>query len=244
MNKLKIIPIKIGLAVFSLVLLLSLAIGVQNLYAEGTDDNATAEEATNTDESGSSEFDHNRDRLRDRLRNLNHKEDQLRDRLETNQEKFDARVDSVQNNLDERQQRLSDRENITPEERAERQADLDQKREEARERLDDRREKLQQERKERILAYVKRIFKRMDAAIERLGKITDRVETRISKLEEEHGIELTEARNVNLMFKTFVGPVEDEASIAYLRPETAQGILLCIAELVAGFAIGLPRAAL
>ena len=38
------------------------------------------------------------------------------------------------------------------------------------------------------------------------------------------GGELTEARLFNLMFKTHLGPVEDEASIAYLRPETAQGI--------------------
>jgi glycyl-tRNA synthetase len=38
------------------------------------------------------------------------------------------------------------------------------------------------------------------------------------------GGELTEARNFNLMFKTFMGPVEDTASIIYLRPETAQGI--------------------
>jgi glycyl-tRNA synthetase len=37
---------------------------------------------------------------------------------------------------------------------------------------------------------------------------------------------LTEARNFNLMFKTFVGPVEDDASVAYLRPETAQGIFV------------------
>ena len=36
----------------------------------------------------------------------------------------------------------------------------------------------------------------------------------------------TEARQFNLMFKTFVGPVEDEASVAYLRPETAQGIFV------------------
>ncbi len=36
----------------------------------------------------------------------------------------------------------------------------------------------------------------------------------------------TEARNFNLMFKTHVGPVEDSGSIAYLRPETAQGILV------------------
>src|SRR5271169_1237448 len=33
--------------------------------------------------------------------------------------------------------------------------------------------------------------------------------------------DLTEARPFNLMFKTFVGPVEDEGSVAYLRPETA-----------------------
>ena len=32
-----------------------------------------------------------------------------------------------------------------------------------------------------------------------------------------------EARLFNLMFKTFMGPVEDDASVAYLRPETAQG---------------------
>ncbi len=33
-------------------------------------------------------------------------------------------------------------------------------------------------------------------------------------------------RNFNLMFKTFVGPVEDETSTAYLRPETAQGMFV------------------
>ena len=40
------------------------------------------------------------------------------------------------------------------------------------------------------------------------------------------GGELTEPRMFNLMFKTFFGPVEDEASTVYLRPETAQGIFL------------------
>ncbi len=38
------------------------------------------------------------------------------------------------------------------------------------------------------------------------------------------GGELTAARNFNLMFKTFVGPVEETAATIYLRPETAQGI--------------------
>ena len=36
----------------------------------------------------------------------------------------------------------------------------------------------------------------------------------------------TEARQFNLMFKTFVGPVEEDTSVAYLRPETAQGIFV------------------
>jgi glycyl-tRNA synthetase len=40
------------------------------------------------------------------------------------------------------------------------------------------------------------------------------------------GGELTESRMFNLMFKTFVGPVADDASVAYLRPETAQGMFV------------------
>ncbi|MDP6839411.1 MAG: glycine--tRNA ligase [Planctomycetota bacterium] len=40
-----------------------------------------------------------------------------------------------------------------------------------------------------------------------------------------HG-ELTEPRSFNLMFKTHVGPLEGSAAVAYLRPETAQGIFL------------------
>jgi glycyl-tRNA synthetase len=38
------------------------------------------------------------------------------------------------------------------------------------------------------------------------------------------GGELTEARQFNMMFKTYVGALEDSSSVAYLRPETAQGI--------------------
>jgi glycyl-tRNA synthetase len=40
------------------------------------------------------------------------------------------------------------------------------------------------------------------------------------------GGELTEPRMFNLMFKTSMGPVEEEASTVYLRPETAQGIFV------------------
>ena len=42
----------------------------------------------------------------------------------------------------------------------------------------------------------------------------------------ECGGELTEARQFNCMFKTFMGPVEDTASVVYMRPETAQGIFV------------------
>jgi glycyl-tRNA synthetase len=36
----------------------------------------------------------------------------------------------------------------------------------------------------------------------------------------------TEARQFNLMFQTHMGPVEDDSSLAYLRPETAQGMFV------------------
>src|SRR6476469_862564 len=38
--------------------------------------------------------------------------------------------------------------------------------------------------------------------------------------------DLTEARDFNLMFQTTIGPVQEEGSVAYLRPETAQGIFV------------------
>ena len=48
-----------------------------------------------------------------------------------------------------------------------------------------------------------------------------------SKQPGEHAdCQLTEPRQFNLMFKTFMGPVEESASVVYLRPETAQGIFV------------------
>jgi len=37
---------------------------------------------------------------------------------------------------------------------------------------------------------------------------------------------LTEAKQFNLMFKTFIGPAEEQANVAYFRPETAQGMFV------------------
>ena len=44
--------------------------------------------------------------------------------------------------------------------------------------------------------------------------------------------EFTEARPFNLMFKTHAGPIEDEGAVAYLRPETAQGMFVNFANVL------------
>ena len=44
--------------------------------------------------------------------------------------------------------------------------------------------------------------------------------------------DLTKPRAFDLMFKTFVGPVEDDSAKAYLRPETAQGIFAQFANVL------------
>jgi len=54
------------------------------------------------------------------------------------------------------------------------------------------------------------------------------------------GGELTEARQFNLMFKTFMGPVEETAAVVYLRPETAQGIFANFENIVDTQRVKLP----
>jgi glycyl-tRNA synthetase len=50
----------------------------------------------------------------------------------------------------------------------------------------------------------------------------------------------TDPRNFNLMFKTHMGPVEDEAAAVYLRPETAQGMFVDFATVQAATRKKLP----
>jgi glycyl-tRNA synthetase len=45
--------------------------------------------------------------------------------------------------------------------------------------------------------------------------------------------QFTDARNFNLMFKTYVGPVEDAGALVWLRPETAQGIFVDFTQVLA-----------
>ena len=58
---------------------------------------------------------------------------------------------------------------------------------------------------------------------ELLGEEKKKVE-KSTDFHPESGARLTEARPFNLMFKTYVGPVESQDNVAYLRPETAQAI--------------------
>ena len=63
-------------------------------------------------------------------------------------------------------------------------------------------------------------------SIEALLKDKARTTELFTHMQSPSGGELTEPRNFNLMFKTFLGPVEDTAAVCYLRPETAQGIFV------------------
>ena len=51
---------------------------------------------------------------------------------------------------------------------------------------------------------------------------------------------LSEPRQFNMMFKTHVGPVDDESSLSYLRPETAQGIFTNYKNVLDSFYPDLP----
>ncbi len=50
----------------------------------------------------------------------------------------------------------------------------------------------------------------------------------------------TEAKQFNLMFKTFIGPAEEQANIAYFRPETAQAMFVDFKNVVDTARIKLP----
>ena len=50
----------------------------------------------------------------------------------------------------------------------------------------------------------------------------------------------TEPRNFNLMFSTHIGPVHDDASVIYLRPETAQGIYVDFKNVVQSSRVKVP----
>ncbi len=71
-------------------------------------------------------------------------------------------------------------------------------------------------------------MEQMDAAIKEKG------------IKSPEGNPLSKSRTFNMMFKTHVGPVEDEGSISYLRPETAQGIFTNYKNILDSFYPDLP----
>ena len=56
-----------------------------------------------------------------------------------------------------------------------------------------------------------------------IGERTEKVE-KSTRFNPENGGQLTDPRPFNLMLQTYVGPIQSEENIAYLRPETAQAI--------------------
>lgn len=60
------------------------------------------------------------------------------------------------------------------------------------------------------------------------------------KILSPNGNPLGEVRQFNMMFKTNVGPVADENSVSYLRPETAQGIFTNYRNIVDSFYPDIP----
>ena len=61
------------------------------------------------------------------------------------------------------------------------------------------------------------------ATVELLGERSEKVENS-QRYNPENGAQLTEPRPFNLMLQTFVGPIQSDDNVAYLRPETAQAI--------------------
>lgn len=63
---------------------------------------------------------------------------------------------------------------------------------------------------------------------------------RDNNVKSPNGNELSDVRTFNMMFKTNVGPVADDTSVSYLRPETAQGIFTNYKNVVDSFYPDLP----
>ncbi len=59
--------------------------------------------------------------------------------------------------------------------------------------------------------------------VELLGEATEKVENS-TRFNPENGAQLTDPRPFNLMLQTWVGPIQSDDNVAYLRPETAQAI--------------------
>lgn len=81
-----------------------------------------------------------------------------------------------------------------------------------------------------------------DSGINAEGLSNEQLTAKIKEygIKSPNGNELSEVRNFNMMFQTNVGAVVNDNSIAYLRPETAQGIFTNYKNVVDSFYPDLP----
>lgn len=81
-----------------------------------------------------------------------------------------------------------------------------------------------------------------DKAIEAEGKTLEQMIDLVKEhsIKSPDGNELGAPAQFNLMFQTNVGPIDDESSVSYLRPETAQGIFTNFKNVVDTFYPDLP----
>ena len=81
-----------------------------------------------------------------------------------------------------------------------------------------------------------------DAGIDAEGMTMAQMDVAIAEkgIKSPDGNPLSQSRTFNMMFTTHVGPTEDEKSVSYLRPETAQGIFTNFKNVVDSFYPDLP----
>jgi glycyl-tRNA synthetase len=81
-----------------------------------------------------------------------------------------------------------------------------------------------------------------DAGVDPKGMTVSQMDAAIKEkgIKSPDGNALGDVRQFNMMFKTHIGATEDESSVSYLRPETAQGIFVNFKNVVDSFHPKLP----
>ncbi len=81
-----------------------------------------------------------------------------------------------------------------------------------------------------------------DAGIDVAGMSFDQMVAKVAEigLKSPEGNELTEPKQFNMMFETFMGPVKDDESKVYFRPETAQAMFVDFQNVLDGSRMRLP----
>lgn len=77
---------------------------------------------------------------------------------------------------------------------------------------------------EKAARVAKKLGQPVDSSVISYMQVTPEDRARVIGPSADEPGTLTEPRSFNLMFKTYVGALESDSSVAYLRPETAQGI--------------------